>query len=123
MNKPARALRTASTPKAATEGKARKPRAPGGDFNADLRALAEKHRKKSNKLRATVGKLESKLEVARRQLDAADGPLRKVERVLADNPELPGFAGADVGAPDGEVSGRVPDLAAPSLSSTLPAHS
>jgi hypothetical protein len=79
----------------------RKPRA--GGFDAELRALAEKHTKRSSKLRAEVTKLESKLAVKRALLDAADEPLRKIERVLADRPELPGLPHAEVGVAD--VSG------------------
>lgn len=112
-NKPARANKpTNGTAAPAAEKKPRKARVGGGgDFNAELRALADKHRKRTSKLRSTVEKLESKLVTARRQLDAADEPLRRVERVLADNPELPGFA---------SQSAQVPDEAAPSASSTLP---
>jgi septal ring factor EnvC (AmiA/AmiB activator) len=104
MNKPARPERTravapvadatSTTPTAApAPKKERKPRAPStaGDFNAELRALADKHRKKSAKLRSTVSKLEGKLSGYRAQLDKADEPLRKIERVLADHPGLPGL--------------------------------
>jgi septal ring factor EnvC (AmiA/AmiB activator) len=102
MNKPARDRTRAVVPvdnssatpaPAAAPKRERKPRAPStaGDFNAELRALADKHRKKSAKLRTTVGKLEAKLAGLRGQLDKADEPLRKIERVLADHPELPGL--------------------------------
>jgi hypothetical protein len=102
MNKPARERTravvpvsdaTTTTTAAPAPKRERKPRAPstGGDFNLELRALADKHRKKSAKLRTTVGKLESKLAGLRGQLDKADEPLRKIERVLADHPELPGL--------------------------------
>lgn len=100
MNKPARDRTARAVPAPVTDATAapapkreRKPRAPStaGDFNAELRALAEKHRKKSAKLRTTVGKLEAKLDGLRGQLDKADEPLRKIERVLADNPGLPGL--------------------------------
>ncbi len=100
MNKPARDRTARAVPAPVTDAttppapkRERKPRAPStaGDFNAELRALADKHRKKSAKLRATVGKLEGKLADYRAQLDKADEPLRKIERVLADNPELPGL--------------------------------
>lgn len=105
MNKPVRADRTARAVKPVADAttttadapkRERKPRAStGGDFNAELRALADKHRKKSAKLRTTVSKLESKLAGLRGQLDKADEPLRKIERVLADHPGLPGLEETD----------------------------
>jgi hypothetical protein len=94
-NKPARAAAKPTNLKPVSDGepKPRKPRASsGGDFNAELRALADKHRKRSSKLRTGVAKLEQKLATMRAQLEAADEPLRKIERVLADRPELPGLA-------------------------------
>lgn len=107
MNKPARAERTERTkpanlkPVSDADAKPRKPRAStGGDFNAELRALADKHRKKSAKLRTAVAKLELKLGTMRSQLDAADEPLRKIERVLADRPELPGLESESAGGMD-----------------------
>lgn len=111
MQKPAarqerntRPIKAATEPAAAdAPATAKKPRvrpaSTRGDFNAELRALADKHRKKSAKLRASVAKLEGKLEGLRAQLDKADEPLKKIERVLADHPELPGLA-ADVAAPE-----------------------
>lgn len=112
MQKPARHDRNRPPLKASTEPPAadapapvKKPRvrpaSARGDFNAELRALADKHRKKSAKLRASVAKLEGKLEGLRAQLDKADEPLRKIERVLADHPELPGL---DVAAPEAEAA-------------------
>lgn len=108
MNKPARRERTTNlTP--VSEGvptpKPRKPRA-SGDFNAELRALADKHRKRSSKLRSEVEKLEKKLTTKRAQLDVADEPLRKLERVLAERPELPGLAEPGPAMPSGEM---IPD--------------
>lgn len=109
MQKPARQDRnrpplTKATEPAAADAPAKKPRvrpaSARGDFNAELRALADKHRKKSAKLRASVTKLEGKLEVLRAQLDKADEPLKKIERVLADHPELPGLG---VAAPDADT--------------------
>lgn len=93
---------TAATAEA-SPATARKPRAGGGgDFAAELRALAEKHRKRSSKLRTEVAKLESKLAERRALLDAADEPLRRIERVLADRPELPGLPDTEAGEAGGE---------------------
>lgn len=86
-----RALKPVADVEAAPK-KERKPRAStGGGFVGELRASVEKHRASMGKLVAAERKLESKLAAVRAQREAAEGPLRQVEEILASRPELPGF--------------------------------
>lgn len=60
-------------------------------FAGQLRELASKHRSKLSKLTNAEAKLERKLASVRPQREAAEGPLRMVEEMIADRPELPGL--------------------------------
>jgi hypothetical protein len=76
----------------AKEKKPRKARASGGtSFASQARALVEQHRGKLDKLRTAESKAETKLATIRAQREAAEGPLREVEEILAKRPELPGL--------------------------------
>jgi hypothetical protein len=75
-----------TTPKSKRARSASKPTT----FAGQLRELAAAHRKKLSKLTDAESKLEAKLAIVREQREAAEGPLRRVEEMLADHPELPG---------------------------------
>jgi hypothetical protein len=77
-----------------SEAKPKRPRKTGArpsTFAGELRELAIKHRSKLGKLTSAEAKLEQKLRVVRAQREAAEGPLRDVEVMLGNHPELPGL--------------------------------
>src|ERR1700754_3207287 len=79
-------------PAPAKEKKPRKPRASGGtDFASQARALVQTHRDRLSKLVKAEQKAELRLAQIKAQREAAEGPLREVEEILARRPELPGL--------------------------------
>ena len=81
--------------------KERKPRASGGtDFASQARALVAQHRTKMSKLVEAERKAEIKLAQIKAQREAAEGPLREVEEILARRPELPGLEPVAETAPE-----------------------
>lgn len=72
-------------------------------FAGQLRELARKHREKLAKLLSAEQKTERKLATLRAKREAAEGPLRDVEEMLARRPELPGFIGPPAPPDSGEL--------------------